>query len=72
MTEVQLRTVQSQAMQWIRTASIGLVPNNGMAAFSEMNPDLVLTACLKPHFNQRHFRIRLEDSHVCYSKLPCP
>ena len=49
MSEVQFRTVQSQAVQWIRPASVGLVANDGMASLSEMNPDLVLTACLQLH-----------------------
>ena len=52
MFECQLRSMQSQASNWIGATSIGLVTNNWMPLLGQMHSNLVLASRLKLYLCQ--------------------
>lgn len=69
MPERQMRGMKSHALDWIGTAAIGFVAGDGMAAFGEVDADLVFAPGFQPHFDERGSSISFYDVDVGYGKF---
>ena len=59
-----MRGVKRQAPDGIGMAAIGFVASNGVAAFGQMDADLMFASSFKPHFDECGPWISLQDANV--------
>ena len=70
MFEIQMSAMKGEAANRVQPAAVVFYASgNRMAAFGEMDADLVLPACFQPHFDERGFRPSLHDVHVSDGRL---
>src|SRR5262245_28024988 len=67
MLEIEVGGVKRQTSNGIGSGAIVFVADNRMTGVGEMDPDLMLSSRLQPHFEGCCFSFPLQDTHVSYS-----